>query len=103
MLPLKQELGDDCMKNENEVRYMIREFIKENMDAFYEEEDLSEDDNIFEKGYVSSLFAMRLLNFIEAKFEVSIPDDMIQLENFKSINSMICMIQQLKGGNFVEK
>lgn len=85
------------MKTQMEVRELLRNFIKENMDAFYDEEELKDDDNVFEKGFVSSLFAMRLLNFIEDEFDVSIPDDMIQISNFSSIDNIIAMIEELNG------
>lgn len=85
------------MKTQMEARELLRNFIKENMDAFYDDSQLMDDDNIFEKGFVSSLFAMKLLTFIEDVFEVSIPDDMIQVNNFNSINSAIAMIDELNG------
>ncbi len=78
-----------------DVTTSIREYILENIDAFYEEE-LQDDDNIFEKGFVTSIFAMQLLDYIESKFDVTIPDDYITLANFSSVNNMKKMIGELK-------
>lgn len=85
------------MKTQNEARELLRNFIRENMDAFYDDSQLLDDDNIFEKGFVSSLFAMRLLTFIENTFSIVIPDSMIQINNFNCINSAISMIDELNG------
>lgn len=82
----------------DQVKEILLGYIRDNMDAFYDDSELKEDDNIFEKGYVSSLFAIRLLNFIEEKLEIIVPDDMIKLKNFSSVNNMMVMIQELKGG-----
>jgi acyl carrier protein len=50
--------------------------------------DLNIDDDIFELGLVDSLFAMQLVTFIEQEFQVSISNDDLELENFKSISAM---------------
>ncbi len=85
------------MKNENEARELLRNFIKNNMDAFYDDSQLKDDENIFEKGFVSSLFAMRLLTFLEETFSIEVPDDMIQISNFSSIDNAISMVKELNG------
>ena len=85
------------MKKENEARELLRNFIKNNMDAFYDDSQLKDDENIFEKGFVSSLFAMRLLTFLEETFSIEVPDDMIQISNFSSIDNAISMVKELNG------
>lgn len=79
-----------------ERKQLIKDYIEENMDAFVVEE-LQEDDNIFEKGFVQSIFAVQLLSFIESTFDVSISDDDIQLINFSTINNIDKLIAKTKG------
>jgi methoxymalonate biosynthesis acyl carrier protein len=76
------------------VREKIRQFIVANMNSF-EEVELSDSDNIFQMGFVSSIFAMRLLNFIEKEFSVQIPDEDILLKNFSSVDVMNNMVFRL--------
>lgn len=80
---------------ESLVREKIRQFIIANMNSF-EEVELSDSDNIFQSGFVSSIFAMRLLNFIEKEFSVQIPDDDILLKNFSSVDVMNDMVARLQ-------
>ncbi len=77
------------------VREKIRQFIIANMNSF-EEIELLDSDNIFQSGFVSSIFAMRLLNFIEKEFSVQIPDDDILLKNFSSVDVMNEMVSRLQ-------
>jgi methoxymalonate biosynthesis acyl carrier protein len=80
---------------ESSVREKIRQFIIANMNSF-EEVELSDSDNIFQSGFVSSIFAMRLLNFIEKEFSVQVPDDDILLKNFSSVDVMNDMVFRLQ-------
>ncbi len=85
------------MKNEDNARLRIRNYIEDNMNLLNEEVTLLDTDNIFEKGFVSSIFAMRLLNFIEKEFDIEVRDEDIILANFCSIDAMICLMKKLKG------
>lgn len=73
----------------------IRSYVRENMTAL-RDADLHDDDNIFELGFVTSVFAMQLLDYIESTFGVEIPDDCITLQNFSSVGRMAEMIGELK-------
>jgi acyl carrier protein len=75
-------------------RKRIREFIEANMNALDDDVELADDDNIFGKGYVTSLFAMRLLKVVETISGKPVADDDIVLKNFSSVNAMIALIQR---------
>ncbi len=60
----------------------------ENLIVLDEDIALNDDDNIFKLGYVNSLFAMKLLNFIEREFNIVVDNEEMDLENFSSINSI---------------
>ena len=54
-----------------------------------------DDDHIVRLGYVNSIFAMRLLNFVEREFSVTVGDDDIKLENFASVNAILALVNRL--------
>lgn len=59
---------------------------------FFDESTIMDDDNIFEKGLVNSLFAMQLVNYVETEFDVSISNDELDIDNFKDVNSIVALI-----------
>lgn len=67
---------------------LIREFLKK----YIKVENMEEDTNIFESGLANSLFAMQLVNWIEDEFDISITNEQLDLENFKSINAIANLI-----------
>lgn len=79
---------------ESAVKDQIREYVKANMSAF-SHVDLKDEDNIFELGFVTSMFAMQLLTFIESNFDVEVPDDQILLRNFSTVQRMSEMVSEL--------
>lgn len=85
------------MNLEEESRKKIRIFIEENMRSLDDDIILKDSDNIFEKGFVSSLMAMQLLIFIEKEFSVSIGDEDLTLTNFSSVDNMMNLVKNIKG------
>lgn len=75
-------------------RNKVREFIKKNLIDFDENIQLSDSDNIFELGFVNSLFAMKLLNFVESEFNTSVEPQDMSLANFSSVDNILKLIQQ---------
>lgn len=53
---------------------------------------MTDEDNIFEKGLVNSLFAMQLVNCVEKQFEVIINNDELEIDNCKNINAITAMV-----------
>ncbi|TWF42522.1 phosphopantetheine binding protein [Chitinophaga polysaccharea] len=71
-----------------EVKDKIRAFIVKNMSVWDDDIVLADTDNIFEKGFVNSLFAMQLLNFAEQEFNITIDNSEIDIANFSSVSNM---------------
>ncbi len=59
---------------------------------YFDVSKVNKDDNIFELGFVNSLFAMQMVSFIENEFDFEISNDELNLDNFKSINSILAFI-----------
>lgn len=71
-----------------ETKQRIRAFLAK----FINEKSVNDDDNIFKKGLVNSLFAMQLVTFIEQEFDVAVENDELDIDNFKDINSIAKLI-----------
>jgi len=66
----------------------IRTFLS----RYYRNRDLGDEDDIFALGFVSSVVAMQLVLFLEKEFSVTIGDDDLDLDNFRTIASMSSLI-----------
>ncbi|MFJ5533563.1 acyl carrier protein [Streptomyces sp. NPDC093261] len=62
-------------------REAIREFILDNIS----ESSVGDDEDIFERGLVRSMFVMQLVLFVEQEFGVSITGEDLQFDNFRTI------------------
>jgi acyl carrier protein len=66
--------------------------IKEFLSRFFKNHDLQPDEDIFALGFVNSLLAMQLVAFVEKEFGVTIQDEDLDLDNFRSINAISRLI-----------
>lgn len=55
---------------------------------------IAEDEDIFSLGFVNSLFAMELVMFIEKSFTIAIPNDELQIDNFRTVRSMSDLVER---------
>ena len=62
--------------------------------VFDDEAEFTDSDNIFELGFVNSLFAMKLLNFVEEEFNIQIDNDDIDISNFSSVDNIRQLIEK---------
>jgi methoxymalonate biosynthesis acyl carrier protein len=56
--------------------------------------EISESEDIFQLGFVNSLFAMELVMFIEKQFALAIPNDELQIDNFRTAKSMAALVDR---------
>ncbi len=75
----------------NNTTEQILSFIR----GRYPQVEISETDDIFQIGFVNSLFAMELVMFIEKTFSVTVPNDELRIENFHSATSMTELVDRL--------
>ena len=67
------------------------------MNVFDDEDvELNDDTNIFTSGFVNSIFAMRLLNYLETEYDLEVPDEEIVMSNFSSIDAMHALVSKLQ-------
>lgn len=77
-----------------EQRQKIREFISGNFVIEDDNVQFSDNDNFFALGFVNSLFAMKLVNFIEQEFGVRVENDDLDIKNFNSVDNIITLIDK---------
>jgi methoxymalonate biosynthesis acyl carrier protein len=74
----------------NEAQTRIKAFLS----RFFRQHDLQPDEDIFALGFVNSLLAMQLVNFVEKEFAVSIEDEDLDLANFRSLAAMDALLER---------
>jgi len=72
----------------------IRGFIRHNLAVFDDEALFKDDDNIFELGFVDSLFALELVNFVEKEFRIEVTDEDLNLSNFSSVSAIDAFLRR---------
>lgn len=72
-----------------DIKNKIEKFVL----RFVGNRTLGGDDNIFELGLVNSLFAVQLVSFVENEFDVIVENEDMDIENFKSVNAIVSLVQ----------
>ena len=75
---------------ETDHKAAIREFILDNVS----ETSVGDDEDIFERGLVRSMFVMQLVLFVEQEFGVSITGDDLRFDNFRTINRIDALVSR---------
>jgi acyl carrier protein len=68
--------------------------IKDFLSRFFGNHELHEDEDIFASGFVNSMFAMQLVLFIEQEFQVTIKNEDLDFENFRTINAIVSLLER---------
>ena len=71
----------------------VKEKIRKFFDRVFRNHEITDDDNIFEKSFVNSLFAMQLVLFIEKEFDIEITNQDLEPEKLNSINAICKLIE----------
>ncbi|GGJ52760.1 acyl carrier protein [Deinococcus roseus] len=67
-----------------DIKNKIREFVLGRFRGY----DLQDDENLFSSGYVTSLFAMQLVVFVEQAFGIQVESEDLDIQNFSSIQAL---------------
>lgn len=51
-------------------------------------EELKFDEDIFKTGYVNSLFAMKLVQFVEVNFNIKVENEDLEITNFNTVDNL---------------
>ncbi|MBW2173111.1 MAG: acyl carrier protein [Deltaproteobacteria bacterium] len=74
----------------------IRGFIERNLVLLDDEVALKNDDDIFDLGFVDSLFALQLISFLEETFAIEVNDQDLDISNFSSVVAIVAFVNKKK-------
>jgi acyl carrier protein len=81
----------------NEITEDILHFLK--TEGFLNEKiSLQENDSLTETGVIDSIILLQLVDFLENKYKIEIPVDMLTPENFDSLAGISQTVKKLKKG-----
>lgn len=77
----------------DEIKATIRAFVAPHFRTI----KLQDDDDLFGLGFVSSLFALQLVNFVEQEFKITIENEDLELDYFRTIDSIAALVARKSG------
>lgn len=80
--------------DETQVQEQVRAFIGK----YVRGHELGDDEDIFASGFVNSMFAMQLVQFVESAFGVTVEDEDLEIDNFKSVNAIAALVERKTRG-----
>lgn len=58
--------------------------------------ELQDDQDFFALGFVNSLFAMQLVLFVENELGVSVANEDLDIDNFRTVNAIMQLVERKK-------
>ena len=71
----------------------IKQKVKAFLGKHIQIASISDEENIFEKKLVNSLFAMQLVTFLEKDFDLVVDNEELSIENFQSVNAIVSFVE----------
>jgi acyl carrier protein len=71
-------------------KQVLRDFVG----RFMRGRELRDGEDIFATGYVNSMFAMQLVQFVEQAFGVTVEGEDMEIDNFRSIDALAGFVQR---------
>ena len=76
-----------------DTKQQIREFLS----RFFRDHQLADDEDIFATGYVNSMFAMQLVQFVEGTFGITVESDDLEIDNFRTVDAIAALVERKQG------
>ncbi len=73
---------------EQEIRATMRAFVG----RFVRGHELADGEDIFATGFVNSMFAMQLVQFVEQAFGITCDSEDLEIDNFRSIDALTAFV-----------
>ena len=72
------------------VREKIRDFVARHIRGW----QVDDGADIFALGFVNSMFAMQLVLFVETTFGITVEDEDLEIDNFRSVNAIVDLVER---------
>ncbi|HYP23356.1 MAG TPA: phosphopantetheine-binding protein [Actinomycetota bacterium] len=79
------------------VKSAIHTFV----DRFFGDTTLEDGQDMFETGYVNSMFALQLVQFVEGEFGITVDSDDLELDNFRTVSAIATFVERKKASSAV--
>lgn len=66
------------------IKKQLREFLA----GYIKNHDFADEEDIFASGYANSLFVMQLIAMVERDFAITVDDEDLEFDNFRSIEAI---------------
>lgn len=73
----------------DEIKAKIREFLG----RYIPNQEIADDEDMFTRGYVNSLFVVQLVLFVEQELGAPVKDDDLDFDNFRSIAAIAGFVE----------
>lgn len=73
-----------------EIKPAVRSFFEQHINI----DELADDTDIFKMGYVNSLFALQIVNFVESYFGITLENSDLNVDNFRAIDNISQFVQR---------
>lgn len=77
----------------NNYKETIRTFLSQHI----RDNGFEDDDDLFAKGYLNSLFAMEMVLFVEKEFAFTVENTDLDPDNFRSVSALAAFVEQKTG------
>lgn len=71
-----------------DTKATIRAFVS----RFFRGHELTDGEDMFATGYVNSMFAMQLVQFVEQEFGLTVESEDLEIDNFRSIDAIAALV-----------
>ena len=71
------------------------------LERFFGAHALTDDEDLFATGFVNSMFALQLVQFVEGEFGIRVEDEDLDLDNFRSVAAITAFVERKKGSSAV--
>ena len=76
-----------------DTKQQIREFLS----RFIRDHQLADNEDIFATGFVNSMFAMQLVQFVETTFGITVESEDLEIDNFRTVDAIAALVERKQG------
>lgn len=74
----------------------VKPAIEAFLGRFFGEYALRDDEDIFATGFVNSMFALQLVQFVEGEFGITVESEDLELDNFRTVSAISAFVERKK-------
>lgn len=81
----------------------VKPVIHSFLNGFFGGDTIADDEDMFATGYVNSMFALQLVQFVEGEFGITVDSDDLDLDNFRTVSSIASFVERKKAAAAVSR